>query len=372
MVYSKSSYKDFLYQFSQIPTMSRDQRIEAAKKEAGEHATWIFFSPQHGEIFFSDEKTCPTVIFISNASGSHYNLLVPQGEEDIKIDESIQLIVPNEEFKKRLNFYLQKELQLNKERVLAQKHRETIPNFYKYKTNFKKWDNIRMFSSAAGVQEWIRYKTTSKEYLKCLVSPTFRPSETDLARLDFLKLCEEEKKKESSGRGRAEMSGSERKRAEVSESERKRAAASAAAAAKRYLDFQTELLEPYFFHHYKINNEDVSLVQNVLSAGKTFNGNLFQALLVSRIWVLYQVNRDSVEDLPSDPLPDLKWGGLSGADLEREINQKDENQIFEDYNVVVYSPNGAKINYPVNGVPQAYLIQYRGGYAPLLFVSIEK
>ena len=317
------------------------------------------------EIFsVDDEKTCPTVIFISNASGNHYNLLVPQGEEDIKIDESIQLIVPNEEFKKRLNFYLRKELQLNKERVMAQKHRETIPNFYKYKTNFKKWDNILMFSSAAGVQEWIRYKTTSKEYLKCLVSPTFRPSETDLARLDFLKLCEEEKKKESSG--------SERKRAESSGSERKRAEVSAAAAAKRYLDFQTELLEPYFFHHYKINNEDVSLVQNVLSAGKTFNGNLFQALLVSRIWVLYQVNRASVEDLSSAPLLDLKWGGLSAADLEREINQKEEDQIFEDYNVVVYSPTGEKINYPVNGFPQAYLIQYREGYAALFSISIEK
>ncbi len=322
-----------------------------------------FFFPPAWRNIFSDEKTCPTVIFISNASGSHYNLLVPQGEEDIKIDESIQLIVPNEEFKKRLNFYLRKELQLNKERVLAQKHRETIPNFYKYKTNFKKWDNILMFSSAAGVQEWIRYKTTSKEYLKCLVSSIFRPSETDLARLGFLKLDAEEKKKEAP---------SERKRAEVSGSERKRAEVSAAAAAKRYLDFQTELLEPYFFHHYKINNEDVSLVQNVLSAGKTLRNNLFQALLVSRIWVLYQVNRDSVEDLPSDPLPDLKWGGLSAADLEREINQKDENQIFEDYNVVVYSPNGAKINYPVNGVPQAYLIQYREGYAALFSISIEK
>ena len=140
----------------------------------------------------------------------------------------------------------------------------------------------------------------------------------------------------------------------------------------RYLDFQTELLEPYFFHHYKINNEDVSLVQNVLSAGKTLRNNLFQALLVSRIWVLYQVNRDSVEDLPSDPLPDLKWNGISAADLEREINQKEPSRVLEDYNVVVYSPNGAKINYPVNGFPQAYLMQYEGGYAPLLFISIEK
>ena len=230
-----------------------------------------------------------------------------------------------------------------------------------------------MFSSAAGVQEWIRYKTTSKEYLKCLVSSIFRPSETDLARLGFLKLDAEEKKKEApSERKRAEVSGSERKRAEVSGSERKRAEVSAAAAAKRYLDFQTELLEPYFFHHYKINNEDVSLVQNVLSAGKTLRNNLFQALLVSRIWVLYQVNRASVEDLSSDPLLDLKWGGLSAADLEREINQKEEDQIFEDYNVVVYSPTGEKINYPVNGFPQAYLIQYREGYAALFSISIEK
>ena len=107
----------------------------------------------------------------------------------------------------------------------------------------------------------------------------------------------------------------------------------------------------------------MALVQNVLSTEKTFVGNLFQALLVSRIWVLYQVNRG-----PTLAIPDLKWG-LSVEDLERQINRDPPHTIFNDYKVAVYSPDGALINGPRD--PQAHLIQYGngGGYAAILFVA---
>ena len=261
------------------------------------------------------------------------NWLSLENEKMVVLDESkeethIQLIVPNEDFKKRLDFYLRKELQVNKDLVDTQKNRETIPHFYKFKTNFKKWDNIHLFSSPEGLKQWVRYKNTSKEYFKCLVSSTFHPSETDLARLDSKDDLDD-------------------------------------------LDFPQELLEPYFFHHYNIKNGALALVQNVLSSRHTFDGNLFQALVVSRIWVLYQMNRAPVEDRASNPLPGLEWG-VSADDLEIEIKQKDEKQIFEDYNVVVYSSNGEIVNDTIHEPPQAYLIQYReGGYAALLFVSTD-
>ena len=277
---------------------------------------WRVFSPSEENSLSANKNNClpERVIFIS---GDHYTLLVPQDES--KEENSIRLIVPNNEFPKRLDFYLQKELQINKEIVMNQKNRETLPNFYNFKTNFKKEkSHVKFFSSREGVEQWFRYKTTSKEYLKCLISSTFHPSETDLARLDS--------KEEDS-------------------------------------DFQKELLEPYFFYHYKINKGNLSLVQNVLSGGKTFDNNLFHALLVSRIWVVYQVNRGSVKNLAS--IPDLKW---NTDDLERDINQKGGNQIFKEYNVVVYSPSGEIIN--DTETPQAHLIQYKGGYAALLFVSL--
>ena len=102
---------------------------------------------------------------------------------------------------------------------------------------------------------------------------------------------------------------------------------------------------------------------------------------MSRIWVLYQVNRGHILAHSRCPLPghdvgfptalpDLKWG-LSIEDLERQINLEPPPTIFNDYNVAVYSPNGDLIN-AVDGTPQAHLIQYGtgDGYAAILFVSV--
>lgn len=304
---------------------------------------WQVFSHLEENSVSANLRNCPPdrAIFINNASGSHYNLLVPVPQEDESDEKktNIQLIVPHEGFKKRLDFYLQRELQLNKERVTNQKNRETIPNFYKFKTYFTKNDHINIFSSREGVKQWVRYKTTSKEYLKCIVSSIFHPSGADLARLDFL-----EKEKNKS----------------------RPAAAAIGAAANRYFDFQKELLIPYFFYHYQINDKNLSLVQNVVNDEKTFDNNLFQALLVSRLWILYQVN-SPVEDLGS--LPDLKWR-ISPEKLKIKINPDNEESIFKEYNVAVYSPEGEKLR-DTNEPPEAHLIQYKNGYAALLFVSRE-
>ena len=128
------------------------------------------------------------------------------------------------------------------------------------------------------------------------------------------------------------------------------------------------MIVPYFFYHYKINKNNLSLVQNVLSDEKKFNNNLFHALVVSRIWILYQFNCGSIEDFTS--IPDLKW---DTDDLKREIDQsEDMDNIFAKYNVVVYSPSGELLN-NTETTPQAYLIQYKSeAYAALLFVSLSE
>lgn len=327
LVFSKPSLAEFL-PHSDVYNMMSEEEQQMANKEARErvdsHTGWHVFSPV-AEVPFADETNCSPdrVIFINNSSGNHYNLLVPhiQVQEEKQDESNIQLIVPNREFAERLDFYLQNQLQLNPELKLVQKTRGTIPGFFKFKSDFKKWDDVNIFSSLEGVEQWIRYKKTSEEYLKHLVSPLFRPSETDLARLLY----------------------------------------------KDDSEFQKELLAPFFFSHYKINNGGVALVQNVLSAEKTFAGNLFQALLVSRIWVLYQVNRGHGF---STALPDLKWG-LDAAELERRVNQDSPHTIFNVYNVAVYSPSGDAVH-NVDGLPQAHLIQYGGGgYAAILFVSVD-
>ncbi len=324
LVFSKPSLAGFLPPPEVYKLMSEEKQHtlnEAAKENVDTNSGWNIFSPLGKATHFADENNCPSerVIFINNSSGNHYNLLVPhiQRQEEEKEEPNIQLIVPNREFAERLDFYLQNQLQLNPDLKLTQKNRETIPGFYEFKSNFKKWDNVNLFSSLEGVKQWIRFKKTSGEYLKHIVSPLFRPSETDLARL----------------------------------------------LDKDDPEFQADLLAPFFFSNYQINNGRVALVQNVLSTAKTFVGNLFQALLVSRIWVLYQVNRG-----PTLAIPDLKWG-LSVEDLERQINRDPPHTIFNDYKVAVYSPDGDLINGPRD--PQAHLIQYGngGGYAAILFVA---
>ena len=343
LVFSKPSLEDLLPS-SDVYNMMAEEEQQIVNKEAkavvDSNTGWHIFSPvEEAEPHFADKNNCSPerAIFINNSSGNHYNLLVPhiQVHEEKQEEPTIQLIVPNREFADRLDFYLQNQLQLNPELERDQKKRETIPDFYKFKSDFTKWDNVNIFSSLEGVKQWIRFKKPSAEYLKHLVSPLFRPSKTDLARLSY----------------------------------------------KDDPVFQKDLLVPFFFSHYQINNGRVALVQNVLSTEKTFVGNLFQALLVSRIWVLYQVNRGHILAHSTCPLPghdvgfptalpDLKWG-LSIEDLERQINLEPPPTIFNDYNVAVYSPNGDLIN-AVDGTPQAHLIQYGtgDGYAAILFVSV--
>ena len=102
-----------------------------------------------------------------------------------------------------------------------------------------------------------------------------------------------------------------------------------------------------------------------MSDETTFSDNLFHALVVSRIWVLYKFNRGSIADSAS--IPDLKWGN---GDLKKEIEQSNVYNIFTQYNVVVYSPSGELIN--DTETPHAYLIQYKSGYAALLLVSLSE
>ena len=57
--------------------------------------------------------------------------------------------------------------------------------------------------------------------------------------------------------------------------------------------------------------------------------------------------------------------------MKIKINPDNEESIFKEYNVAVYSPEGETLR-ETKEPPEADRIQYKNGYAALLFVSLSE
>lgn len=229
-----------------------------------------------------------------------------------------QLIVPSPAFERRLRSYLLVESRRHPQVVAAQKYRTTVPKFFETLSDFNPQpSSTELFSSPQSVRLWLKLRRENperRERGKPLCAE-FRPSESDLESERFF-LAEIENlaaKKESTRRDEQ------------------------AAAAQRRLDvLHDSWVEPYFYRHYRVEQNAIGLVQNVPRGEKEL------AFRVAVLWKKHKVNfgptlsrLQYVWDLSSTPL------------------------LLQQANVIVYSaPDGVLFSGDRSNPRDAVLLRY--------------
>lgn len=229
---------------------------------------------------------------------------------DALFSSSKKLIVPSDEFVAKLKFFVQRTKTQDPAKFDRQKQCSTVPDFFQNRCDFKPKKKTRIFASKFAVQEWMASRKTVK-YPGKKIAQRFRPAAHDLAFIRFLE---------------TEIQDSRAKARTVAE--------------KQLKTLRESLMEPYFFSHYRLENDRLALVQNVQ------DGEYERALHVASFWHKNSVNLHDAETSEASDVTNIRVYSPEGEVLQQ---QGDENQV------------------------EAYLIRYLpDSYAALLFLPEDE
>ena len=229
---------------------------------------------------------------------------------DAALFSSEKLIVPSDEFVAKLQFFVQRTRTRDPAKFDRQKQCSTVPDFFQNRSDFQQKPNTRIFASKFAVQEWIASRKTAM-YPGKKISKHFRPAAHDLTFIRFLE---------------TEIQSSRAKARTVAE--------------KQLKALRESLMEPYFFSHYRLENDRLALVQNVQ------DGEYERALHLASVWQKNSVNLHDATPSEASDVTNIRVYSPEGDVLQQ---QGDENQVA------------------------AYLIRYLpDSYAALLFLPEDE